>query len=416
MRTAIWIHAVAALPWVVWIVGRGLCWVEAELEEDALLVMRPIRVLWLVTLRRSAAAIGASAIWVALQTATEVTVTDMMQVRTYAEEVYNQFVTSDRALVPRLVAVSTPSVVIAGILILSAAHRWERALPPRATMTGMSKLYKLNAFRWPFFFAVVACVSVLVLVPFLSLLWKAGLAGSPEQWSFPAFRDALITASQARFGLVLSSVQLAVAAGVVTGVMALMACWLAVGSRAFRLFVLVLMAAAWATPGPVVGVGLKQTIDLLLRVFPNQRLAVALYYGPSVLPGLWVDVVRFFPCAVAVLWPFVRSLPPELRDAGRVDGARPWQELLYLVLPLTRPALILAALAVTVLSLGELSAGKLVETPGSDTFAHELFSQMHYGTERDVASLCLLLLLPVIAGGIGVVLAGALQRRSKLGN
>src|SRR5262249_58671991 len=118
-------------PWVVWIVGRGLCWVEPELEEDALLLMRPYRVLLRVTLRRSAAAIGAAALWVALQTATEVTVTDMMQVRTYAEEVYNQFVTSDRDLIPRLVAVSTPSVLLAAYLILAAPHRWSRDLPPR---------------------------------------------------------------------------------------------------------------------------------------------------------------------------------------------------------------------------------------------------------------------------------------------
>jgi iron(III) transport system permease protein len=34
---AIWIHVVAALPWVIWIVGQGLCWVERELEEEALL-------------------------------------------------------------------------------------------------------------------------------------------------------------------------------------------------------------------------------------------------------------------------------------------------------------------------------------------------------------------------------------------
>src|SRR5262249_5814563 len=28
MRASVLIHAVAGLPWVVWLVGRGLCWVE----------------------------------------------------------------------------------------------------------------------------------------------------------------------------------------------------------------------------------------------------------------------------------------------------------------------------------------------------------------------------------------------------
>jgi iron(III) transport system permease protein len=413
LRTAIWIHAVAGLPWVVWIVGRGLCWVERELEEDALLAMRPARVLRHVTLRRSAAAIGAAAIWVALQTATEVTVTDMMQVRTYAEEVYNQFVTSDRALIPRLVAVSMPSVIVAAILIVTSAHYWERRLPPRAVLIGTPRIYKLSYLRSPCFLILAAGVGTLVLVPLLSLLWKAGLAGSPVHWSLPALRDALFKAGKARSGLVWTSLQLAAAAGAVTGILALIACRLAVESRGFRLLVLLLMAVAWATPAPVIGVGLKQTIELLLRLFPVRPVADVLYYGPSCVPGVWVDIVRFFPCAVAILWPFVRLLPQELSDAARVDGARPWQEMVYVVFPIMRPALLLAALAVAVLSLGELGAGKLVETPGSETFAHELFSQMHYGTDRDVSALCLLLLIPVMAGGFGVALVAAMRRLVK---
>src|SRR5262249_29343976 len=110
---AIWIHAIAGLPWVVWIVGQGLGWVERELEEDALLSASPWRVLWWVTLPRCRAAIAAAGLWVALQAATEITVTDMMQVRTFAEEVYSQFVQPDPGsnasdALARAVAVSLP--------------------------------------------------------------------------------------------------------------------------------------------------------------------------------------------------------------------------------------------------------------------------------------------------------------------
>src|SRR5438045_3430061 len=69
LPAAVWIHAVAALPWVILIVGQGLCWVETELEEDALTVAGPWRVLRAVTLPRARAALWAAAIWVALQTA-----------------------------------------------------------------------------------------------------------------------------------------------------------------------------------------------------------------------------------------------------------------------------------------------------------------------------------------------------------
>ena len=42
---AAFVHAMAALPWVVLIAGMGLCAVEPELEESALLDYGPVRVL-----------------------------------------------------------------------------------------------------------------------------------------------------------------------------------------------------------------------------------------------------------------------------------------------------------------------------------------------------------------------------------
>src|SRR5262249_16907183 len=149
------------------------------------------------------------------------------------------------------------------------------------------------------------------------------------------------------------------------------------------------------------------------RSRPFRPLAKSLYYGPSPAPLMWAFLVRFFPFAVAMLWPVVRLLPPELRDAARVDGARPWQEFGYVILPLPFPACIRAGLAVAVLSLGELSAGKLAETPGFQTLAHVIFEQMHYGITDNLAALCLILLL--LAGGGGGMVALLAPLKPRLG-
>lgn len=408
--TAVWVHAVAALPWVVWLVGLGLCWVERELEEDALTAAGPWRVLRLVTLRRSLAAVGAAALWVTLQTATEITVTDMMQVRTFAEEVYNQFVRGDHALLPRAVAAGLPSVALLTGLVLFAVYRWDRNLPPLTTLTEPPRPFPLGRLRWPCFALVLGVVAMLVLVPLVSLVYRAGLGGSPEVWSWHTVVTSLAKAVRVRSGLVGESLLLALAAGAAAAVVGLVTCWLALDAAWFRFGVLGLMAVAWALPGPVLGLGLKDVIAALLDWLPFAPLARALYYGPSPLPAEWAYLLRFFPCAVAVLWPVVRLLPKELRDTCRIDGLAPHQELRHVVWPLTRPALVRAALAVAVLCLGELGASKLVETPGSVTFAHELFSQMHTGTTNDVAALCLLLLAAVAAGG---ALVAALGYRSE---
>src|SRR5579872_4048073 len=95
----------------------------------------------------------------------------------------------------------------------------------------------------------------------------------------------------------------------------------------------------------------------------------------------------------------MRLEPRELRDAARVDGAGPLGEWRYVALPLSLRACGRAVLAVAVLSLGELSASKMVSTPGMQGYAEELFAQMHYGVTNDLAARCLVMLGIVTVGG-----------------
>ncbi len=412
LPAAIGIHAVAALPWVVWIVGFGLGWVERELEEDALLDAGPWRVLWRVTLPRCRAAIGAAALWVALQTSTEITVTDMMQVRTFAEEVYTQFVLPDvkpglsnRDVLARSVAVSLPSALVSMGLVLVALLRWEQAVPALRERRALSVLVRLGRLRWLCLAAVLGIVAVSIAVPLASLIRKAGLEGSPPAWSSASLATMLGAVARENGRMLLDSVLVGLAAGLAAATLALLACWSSLESRGFRLALLLLTAAAWALPGPVVGVGLKEsinasiTVEEWLGVAGSGPLRVILYDGPSPVPAFAAALVRYFPYAVALLWPVVRLLPRDLIDAARVDGAGPFRQLFRVVVPLTRSAWARAVLAVAVLALGEVSAGKLVETPGGTTFALWVFTQMHYGVTQKLAALCIVLLAAVAVGG-----------------
>ena len=89
----------AALPWVAAIIGLAARQVEPQLEEAALLDAPAWHVFWHVTLPITPA-IGLAALWVALLVATDMTVTDLYQVRTYAEEVYTEFAAPDISAPP----------------------------------------------------------------------------------------------------------------------------------------------------------------------------------------------------------------------------------------------------------------------------------------------------------------------------
>ncbi len=417
--SAIWIHAVAALPWVVLLVGQGLRWVERDLEEDALTVMPAWRVFLGVTLVRSLAAVGAAALWVALLTATEITITDVMQVRTFAEEVYTQLVGPELdPLRPnpmgRAVAAALPFIAIVAIIVLATAQRWERRLPARATLAAPPLIYPLGWAKWPLLLGVTSIVLLLFAVPLVGLVGKAGWTNHVG-WSPHTLYQHLALVSRTEWKPLGGSVLIAVGTGVVCAGLALPVCWLALDAGWFRWTVLALMAVAWAMPGPLVGIGLKWTIQLILDVVDWQPLADMLYYGPSGMPILWADVIRFFPCAVAVIWPVLRLLPRELRDAAAVDGATPLRTFTRVILPLGFPAGLRAALAVGVLSLGELSAGKGVSTPQWPSYAEMLFTQMHYGVTNDLAARCLLLLLAAGVGGLLVLLSFPPDERQTLG-
>ncbi|HWG42792.1 MAG TPA: ABC transporter permease subunit [Gemmataceae bacterium] len=403
--SAIWIHAVAALPWVILLVGQGLSWVERELEEDALTLMPSWCVLLSVTLPRAGAALGAAALWVSLQAATEITVTDVMQVRTFAEEVYTQIVGGPDAEegVARAVAATLPFVLLVAILVGCVARFWERRLPARMTLLTGPLVFRLGRWRWPLVLVVALLCGLLLAMPLGSLVWRAGLTGTPPSWSAGTTARYLVRACRPPEGwMLLENLLLVAGTGAIVAAAGLLACWAARGSRWFRGGVLVLMATAWAMPGPLIGLGLKMVIDRLLTISDSPWLAQVLYHGPSPLPLMWVDAIRFFPCAVAILWPVTRLMPAELSDAARVDGATPGQELRRVVWPLTSTAYGQAALAVAVLSLGELSAGKLVATPGMPGYATEIFTQMHYGVTNELAARCVLLLILVTIAACGL--------------
>jgi len=412
---AIWIDALAGLPWVVFLCGQAFRWVERELEEDALLVAPGWRVFLRVTLVRARATILLAALWVAAQVATEITVTNMVQVRTYAEEVYVQTVRPElrsglpaEDLIARAVVISIPAVLLSMAVIFVAAYRWERSLPPLVAVSTNPKVFALGRWKWPVFAASAVVVGLILGVPVGSLVWRAGLVEQPRHWSAQTAIHYLVDAVRLDGRVVGFSIVEGLLVGISLAGLALLATWLARRSWPFRLFVLFLLATAWALPGPVTGLGLKEFIGQILDLTHDQPVLLQLLHrGPSPLPVLWVQIVRFFPCALALIWPVVRFIPDELHDAAALDGASAWGQLRYLVGPLALPACARTVLALLILSLGELSASKLVETAASPTFADILFMKMHYGVKNDLAAYCLLLLGVV---GVGALLLELLER------
>jgi iron(III) transport system permease protein len=418
LPAAIWVHALAALPWIIWLSGQGFRWIEPHLEEDALTNAGAWRTATRVTLRRALPAIGVAALWVGIQTAGEITVTDMMQVRTFAEEVYNEFARPDvggdlssHDALARAIALSIPPTLLATLLIAWHLPRWQRISPPLAVAPDRLRIFRLGPWRWLVLPMMAGLILLLLGIPIGSLIWRTGQVPPGDSWSMRIAASQMFKAFEVQSLRLLESLAWAIAAGVVSATLGFFGCWIArdrVRIRAGMAFLLILV---WTTSGPVIGLGLKEAINQLMNLeeqFLGRRFDLAralLYDGPSPVPVIWATAIRFLPCAAALIWPVVRLIPRELFETARTDGASAWQELRHVVWPLAWPTYLRALLAVTALSLGELSASKLVETPAGQTFAHEIFTQMHYGVTNHLAAMCLWLLILVAV--VGLVWMGA---------
>ncbi len=392
------VHAMASLPWVVLIAGVGLCAVEPELEEAALLETGPGRVLARVTLRRAIGAIAAAALAVAVLTAGDMTVTDLLQVRTYAEEAYLQYVLWRNPADAAVVAL--PPLVGLGLLIGLVGRALARLDPARLVSSfGRARVWRLG--RWRILWGVVLMVLVgtAIAFPLCSLIWRAGRVGGraalgqPPTWSLSGLMGTLrFAASEIQDPLGASLLWTAVAA-TATALMAFALAWAGRRSRAWRGTLLATMVLTLATPGSVAGMALI----LAYRSVPAIADSAAMIVMAATL--------RALPYALLVLWPFLQSFPQEYLDAAALDGHGPAGQMIHVTLPLSRRALLAAWAVAFALGLGELPATNLVAPPGVQPMSYFIWHLLHTGVESHLAGVALIMLLVIAIAGLAAAAA-----------
>ena len=95
--------------------------------------------------------------------------------------------------------------------------------------------------------------------------------------------------------------------------------------------------------------------------------------------------------------PAVTRLPGDFGEATRIDSSSLLALLRYEALPVLWRPFITASGLIAAFALGEVSASRLVATPGGQSFAHDVFARMHFGITPELAAMCLVLMLVVIA-------------------
>ncbi len=423
---AIWIHGVAAIPWVVLFVSTSLKNTPCELEEEALQDAHRWRVLTSVSLRQAVVGMIAAVLWVTVVCFGEITVTDLFQIRTFAEEVYTAASLGVlNGPQQEAISVDAPQLVssdlwlgtaVMGSLVSAALAAIWRWLPLGQIVSQKEGwICVLKRERWLLAAAVWILIAVVVAVPSVSLLAKAGTrierakGAAIATWSASkaaelVFRSPWEHRRELRWSLTIGG--LAAAGATTIGVL------LAWALRTRRLPVVpiaLLGAIGFSIPGPLLGIW---TIEIFNRPEGSHFEFLTWCYDNTLVAPVVVQMFRALPLTTLLLTAQFFSVSQEILDSSIAEGAGWWRRLIEIVLPLRWPGVIAAACVALLVATGDMAATLLVAPPGVSTLSMRIFSLLHYGAEDRVSAICLALGAAVAISSIAVwQLAEIFQRR-----
>jgi iron(III) transport system permease protein len=404
------IHGLMGLPWAILVLSLGLLWIEPELEEEMLLYASFTTVLRRVILPRCWPFLGMAVLLVSWPTWHEVAVTDFFKVRTIAEEVYLQLNDGSLDEAPRAMAAVFPWCLLIMLATVYIMRKWRRQCPRNWPSNARQPRYALGSWQVMALLWMGFIVSLLVLIPCIGLIMRAGMdysGGAGYVWSLGLALKRVGMVITNLSGILLHSLSISAVTGILTAFTVLVLLWLARGSQRLESLFWWCGALLWSMPGPLIGLGLLSLIQLLMQSPGGAFWSAWLYSEPSPIPNIWSGYLRFLPLAWLALWPMACLLPKEWDETAWLDGASPWRRFRELFFPhLVMPTWGIA-LGIALLALGEISASKLITTPGYLPLSHHLFQQLHAGADSEVAALSLTLLMPLLisAAGVGIFLA-----------
>lgn len=189
------------------------------------------------------------------------------------------------------------------------------------------------------------------------------------------------------------------------------------------------------------GRGVTRAAILIPWVIPTVISAQMWSFMFNVTPGFWNSILnlgRFnwlgqegwaaFAIIVADVWktaPFVgllllaglQTIPEEIYESGRVDGATTWQRFWHLTLPLLRPAILVALLFRTVAALRVFDLPFVMTRGSFDTTSLSILVQRYVVQTPDPGlSSALSTLTFIVVLGFGVVFVSFLGREFVIGS
>ena len=401
IASVVWIHAMAATPVCFLLCALGIKRSFDANCRQALLDFGRWYSVFFVLFPKLWPWIAAGAIWTIAMTGNDMVVTNLFQVPTLTETVYQQVQFNE--LDPNAIWLDCSFAIAIGISVLVLAWLFELRIggekTESTTPSGHEAFAMRGRGRWLGAALGWAIVSMVALIPFASLIVKAGWVATMDNnqirrgWSPLVLMESVVQ-SRTFSNEILWSVQLSLyasALALMLGVV-LVGCvkapwskWLAIGLMAFLL----------ALPGPIINL---MVIALLDRREPEWVgfLADRTLFGPIVALQS-----RCLPIVFGVLWLAMERFKTSHHRRLQLDKGLPYLTRTWILLNAVQKPVAVAMAVAFFVSFADLSSYLLVQPPQVTTVAMRMFDLLHYGIKNRESGLALML---VIAGAVPTVL------------
>jgi iron(III) transport system permease protein len=342
--------------------------VDGRLEEAALLVARPGRVLWRITLPLIAPGITAAALIIFVLAISELGVPGLLRVPVFTTEVFTAFA----ALYDfgAATSLSIPLVVLAMIVgVFTKVIIGDRHLTTRRSLhQGLS--FGSRSWRILALISLGLVIAITVLLPIAVLVLEA--QGVERIW---------VAAQSSRIAIMNSLLLAAVSATLVVALAVLLGYFRSraqplVGGITELVFIMI-----FAVPSTVVGIG-------LIAIWNRPGILGQVYASPAIIVIGYL--ARFVPVVALILAASMRQIPVSSEEAAMVSGAGWSRTFRRIILPQARAGLVAAWVVAFIFAFGELGMTVLVAPPGESTLPVRIYTLIANTPASEVAALALL--------------------------
>lgn len=153
--------------------------------------------------------------------------------------------------------------------------------------------------------------------------------------------------------------------------------------------------------GWLIVLGHQGLINSMLGLFGIEPLKLIFTY-PTVIVGL---VQYMLPFAVLMLAPAIAAIPEEVESASASLGARWWQTLFQVVLPMAKPGLVAASVVVFTITLTDFAMPEILGGGGNDFIANSIHDGFFAVSDAGLGSALSVLLVLIGSTCVAVMFA-----------